>query len=251
MRVKTLCSIIVFVVSFVFLPLMATAAPVPWSSESYTAYAYANMGVWGMWCDDYSCYPTINIMDEADEYTSESFFPISASASAHFMGEESNAFSEITYSTMNVYAQAFSGYNDEFWLLYGRAVGDAQFKGTFTANAPLLNFTYSLSSNNNKPSAAGGWIYVDDLTEGIELFSFSFAPSIPSTVALSIPIGHEIEFYIEGWADTSVYYYDISDATLTYSTSLVPEPISSLLFLAGGATLALRRYWRKKFRVRG
>jgi hypothetical protein len=50
-----------------------------------------------------------------------------------------------------------------------------------------------------------------------------------------------------GGIQTTLHQDDIAGSSFLYPTTPVaPEPISTALFLFGGATLAARRYWRKK-----
>ena len=126
----------------------------------------------------------------------------------------------------------------------------AVFQGEYTAANPMFQFTYGLSSYDPHSGVFydgayapdGGFSFglnVYDLTDSIILYS-GLPPDNSDIINVSTPVSHDISvsFSMEFSGANGT-------AILHYSTAVVPEPVSSTLFVIGGATLGFRQ-WRKK-----
>jgi hypothetical protein len=85
--------------------------------------------------------------------------------------------------------------------------------GPFTSQNP---FTYTI--DNTSVGAKLDFYFIDDLIPNGDLATFNVNISNP---------------------DNSTY-------GVIYRPTVIPEPISSMLFLVGAATLGARRYWKKR-----
>jgi len=123
------------------------------------------------------------------------------------------------------------------------------FQGQYTATSTTFQFNYTLRNFGPNPD---GWydgvydpygsfsfgITVEDLTDSTILYS-GLPTDTSDTISVSTPIGNDINVFV---------YMEFSmtgNAWLDHSTAVVPEPVSTTLFLVGSATLGFRQ-WRKK-----
>lgn len=228
MKTKTL---LIMVACSLILPVMAEASDVSWTSESYRAYAYA---------------------EENNPQQEEVFgppLPISANAYDFIVDADST----VTASSIvvGVNRDATYGFLDPH---YANALGE--FAGTYTATAAYFLFSYSYDYfNGTSPSTAGNrfWISVDDMTTSSNLYSknVSFSSSTssgPQNIYLDTVFGNQISvnFGIEAETIWGSGPDDWGGVSLSYNTAVVPEPISSILFVTGGSLLAGRRFIRRK-----
>jgi hypothetical protein len=154
---------------------------------------------------------------------------------------------------------------------YALAFAGVDFYGTFTAQYPLLVFNYDVSYDiyaEGRDDTAGAyndvgldiWVGINDFAEclycpemplvygevgvtGVETDSSS--DSFSGTLTVGVPVGEEIEVWIDGWEYADVYGDATAGASsLTASVGIVaaPEPVSSVLFVIGGAVLGFRRF---------
>lgn len=73
---------------------------------------------------------------------------------------------------------------------------------------------------------------------GVNLFNEGLSAGDSATFSIQIPVGHNIE------VNFGIHHYN-TDGSLTYNVAVVPEPISSILFVTGGTLLAGRRLLKK------
>ncbi|GBD95441.1 MAG TPA: hypothetical protein ENG83_09130 [Nitrospirae bacterium] len=222
MRSKRIFLTTILAVAFLFLPVIAGADTVPWLSEQYTAIARGESST------DTQYGPPL---------------PVSASEAYNSSGYINEITSTITSSDMNI-----NGYLD-YWSEVGAS---AEFSGTYTATStnPLFIFTYSLTSVSSD-AAVSYWLYVNDLTDGTSLYNSGLSLSNdPISIIVSTTPGNEISVDFGVSADVASHIGAASfDTTLAYSTAVAPEPISSILFIAGGTLLAGRRYFKRNRRA--
>lgn len=137
---------------------------------------------------------------------------------------------------------------------YSYAYASANSKSNFWG-ASILKFSYSYNYNMNiegfhEDSDANNQIYVDlyvsDKYYTVLWFGLS-ANGVENNFynesgadTLYIPIsasGTEIDLYIHNFASAAGNASAGGDLTFTYNMSVVPEPISSILFISGGAIM--------------
>ena len=217
---KRISAISTIMLILLLLPVIASASTVPWISETYTAYACASTD--SPAGSEEGCYGSF------ESYVYGPPLPISNSETTQYSGGNSS----ITNSDMTVYSH--QGWADE------RAVGMAEFSGTYIATSEYyFLFTYELSGNSD------AWLTVTDETSGTILGDYTLQQT-SSPLKIGIYTTHDhliaVDFGIE-----AINGYGRS-GTLSYSTAVAPEPISSTLFIVGGATLGFRRF-RKKFKI--
>jgi len=128
-----------------------------------------------------------------------------------------------------------------------RSQADAMFQGEFITTLPLLNFYYDYSASGGSPSASGIKITVYDITTSQTLFTQNFwagpdeSSSGSGTIPISVPVGDNIRVSLTATA----FGKDYANASLNYNFTLVPEPVSSILFITGGVLLVVRRGLKK------
>lgn len=227
MKPKLLLSILtLFIVSF-SMPFAVRADVVPWNTEVYEVYTWAG-AYGGPGFSDEDTGPPLPISAYSEDYYDDYGYLNFATAAA-----------EITDTTMSVSLDRRSD---------GLNYANTSFSGNYTAVNSYFIFSYDFSHYLGEAIPYRHFLYIDikDLTTSTTLhLSDNYAGSdvlyIPTTV------GNEIDVYFRfGTGMTNRYKY--SD-TLTYSMSssaVVPEPVSSILFITGGSLLAGRRYLRKK-----
>ena len=202
------------------LPVIAFAGAVPWISENYTAYACASFDGF----TEAACYGSF------ESYAYGPPLPISISESTPEPSPHPTVgSSSITSSDMTVYSNQNHG--DE------RGVGRADFSGTYNAISPypFFLFSYELSGFND------AWLTITDQTSGTVLGNYTLLQtSKPVVISVSTTSDHliSVDFGIEG--------VNGGYGTLSYTTAVAPEPISSLLFITGGTLLVGRRFLKRK-----
>ncbi len=233
---KKILSISTVIIILLVLPVLANASAVPWSTETYRAYTYAE-------------YNSGQIQQE----TFGPPLPISAYSWADptFVYSSSN----ITSSDMNIWSHT----EPVSYMSSGNADAIAEFSGTFTAVDPSFQFIYSYTYDAYGGTSAqysGNdkfWISVYDTTDSVYLYNytlnFTSDGSASDVLNINTHSGHEIN--VDFGIQVESYLIDnkqIDGASidLTYGTAVVPEPISSILFVAGGTLLAVRRYFKRQ-----
>jgi hypothetical protein len=252
MKRNILTCITIIVATLLSVPVIAGANAVSWTSENYRAYTYAYLSEmyfpedqWGQ-IDEEKLSPPLAVPLSASAY-SEYTNPV------HLLIKSwGDAVSNVSSSTFYVSADTQSYASTD-----GHAHAIASFTGSFSASDPYFEFSYDLSTAYSKydfgtptsyvPSY-DGWLTVESITSGTTLLDTSLSAGTDS-VLVALPAGHDINvsFGIEAFSDYPAYYRGgaTREATLSFNTSVVPEPISSILFIAGGTLLAGRRYIRK------
>jgi hypothetical protein len=276
MKSKILTYVILAVITAILTAGLANASPVPWDSEFY---AIQQFGV--TWDDDIYLIPRSD--SNGSTATDQSSLPISSIAEAEFpdfctpgnnCDQWAGGFSEITTSTMSVAAWT-NNISPQVPLRSGaRASAWSSFTGEFTATQPVFqldyDFTWDMTVETYDPVSISydevfGWIVVKDLTDGNNILDTEFffrdvvafgtggadseSGSLSDTFLVNIPVGHAIEVKYgiqQGAIDILGAGMASSEFDATFSTSVVPEPISSTLFIIGGTFLAGRRYLKKR-----
>lgn len=215
---------------FVFLlvcPLIAATDPIAWTTESYRAYSIA------------SGYSTNvgGIVSDSDEQFGPPL-PIGTYAYvSDISGLDVYSWSDI-YQSGSSYVMQLRGTGN------GNTREDASFLGTYTATLPYFQFTYDLSGNKLWFGSSTLSVYdVSNLSSPITLFNQSLSTGT-NTFAIGTSLGSNIKVEIisSTWAQNTA-----SSRSLSYSMSTVaPEPVSSILFITGGALLVGRRFIGRK-----
>jgi len=213
-----ICSVII---SLLFLPVLIDAAAVPWNSQTYSVWVRA--------------YTTGDIDSASGLYSASAFLDSYCCSGGWEYGSSyaDGSLLDVTATSQGVYAssQAF-----------------AEFEGTYIAHDPFFLFSYDLIRNHSE-GVIGNWgtILIQDETTLSTLFSWEGLFSDSDVLSIPTKIGNEIyvNFSIDAYAGSGVIGLpEVNSATLNYTMSVVPEPISSILFITGGGLLAGRRFIR-------
>ncbi len=213
-----------------FIPIISLAETIPWNTQEYRAYAYAKYGT-TEWVEELYGPP----------------LPIEASVlSCCGSISWSSARSRIESSYMYVAVEDVGG-----WPAYATA----SFLGTYTSTSsnPLFNFSYSIvTTSGATPPNQDYWLNVNDLTDNANLYYNNALSTNAGTITIDVPTtpGHEISVNFLISNEGVAYPSQIGSAGMTYNMAVAPEPISSILFVTGGAVLAGRLY-RKRRRGEG
>lgn len=232
MKYKIAVSVVIC--SIIFLPALSPALEpvgdlITWTDYNYSAYAKA-------W---------LNETDYVVDISNGPPLPVNAYAC---YADPACATSYIDDSYMNVRADDWE--SNTFSVLtetYARS----EFTGTYTASDSYFNFSYLLSYYTLEDHYLGDfWITITDVDTSNILFASD--GSAQSTFSVPTIYGHDIEVNF-GLSAFHTYRID-EDASLDYQMgssmvpmgTVVPEPISSILFITGGTLLAGRKYMRRK-----
>ncbi len=203
------------------IPLSVMAETVvPWSSEVYRAYAYAEAGA--LTDEDEQFGPPLAISASAYADTNPEVFSV---------WDNTQADASVTASTMS--ATVWTN------LFYGLA--SASFLGTFTAPSEQFVFAFSgyIASTSNS------WITISDLTSSATLYDSQLPYYQENPLFVPITVGHNIQvsFGVSSYYDENKLenYYTSVDP-YTPSAPVAPEPVSSTLFIVGGLLFAGRMF---------
>jgi hypothetical protein len=216
MKIKLFFSILTLLITFLSLALTAEADQVPWSSEEYTAYVIYENG-----------------LSSGGDSDSGPPLPITASATDNYIIVTST----ITDSTMSVYTA-----NSGPQFTGATILAETEFGGRYTANDPYFLFSYNIDETPS--SLITGMFMFNDVTTGDFQFSTPFYDE--NTFYIPTIEGHTYDVSLSLYSHEPDPFGGVSSASLTYSMSVIPEPISSILFVTGGATLGFRRFWKKR-----
>jgi hypothetical protein len=217
MKKTTLLSCLVII--FVCYSAVAEAASPSWFSEQYTANAlgYKSYG------------PPL---------------PVSRSYSIKFGGS-----SQSIITSTNMYTESVSHWFD------ANISASTSFDGIYlaTSASPHFLFTYDgyfTSSGYGFISSHYAWFRASDLTSGSTLYAYTQLALDNGSHSIYVPTvaGHyiQIEFGAMTEADRSFGGDQTETVSLNYSMAVVPEPVSSILFLTGGVLLGGRHYFGRK-----
>lgn len=228
MRFKNLLLTTVVVVSVFMLSSMAFAEAISWTTQQYRAYADV-------------AYPS------EESYAIDEKFgpPLPLSAQAEIWSIR--AFSNVSDSTIS------AGFIDlvTAGLDYARATGS--FSGTYNAVFPYFQFYYDYTLSQYISLS----LNVTDSTTGASLYDWSISGAIypnvlqdTDTIYVATPVGHDISTALSVNAIKGITPPATFSGNVSYGmAAVVPEPISSILFVTGGALLAGRRFLRRKKKV--
>lgn len=266
MKLKLLLTTILTVLFL--LPVLGQAQSISWTYEDYAVTSNA------AWWDDFN-----NIGD--NQWVSDAAGPLSgtitatASTNNPFFTQSASAYSEYTQTGVDSYYVNVNTFSqDAFWFPEltsdAWAQSDARFEGNFIAQQPVFRFDYSYSysifaegtgssssASNNALFSIGvydgenilytdGIVWAEVLATGAQTVSDSDSGS--GTIMVNVPIGHDIFVQIHTSENAFAEYGTAGTNSLSvnYSMTVAPEPVSSTLFIIGGATLIGRRYIRRK-----
>ncbi len=208
-------------------PVIADADSVSWTSEYYRAYA--------------------NSADISIDEDTGPPFPVEAfSRCCTSGGHDSWAEADITTSAMHAAGSAITSLS--YTNLPTNAI--AEFDGYYTADNPYFLFSYSYSTFliGSEPEINSVFsLEVIDMTTSSPLLSQIFQDgsaviSIPTVVGHDINVHMVLDVNVDPYANYMQLYSDVD-----YSMStVVPEPISSILFVTGGTLLAGTAFLQKK-----
>ena len=202
------------------LPTLSIGASVPWSTEQYTA--------------------TANGVIQNGPSLPLSATYLDCVVTDPSSGQEACAYSmsEITLTNMFVTAGRDWGGN-----------ATASFLGTFRADMPYFNFYYNLVDDQHNDSIFSMEIF-DVTTSSTLSFSTLGSNAGSGNFLIDTPVDHDIRVNFSLNTNNNWYpeWPNETGASLNYSmsTNLVPEPISSILFITGGTLLAGRRFTKRK-----
>lgn len=233
-KLKTFVSIISILALFSF-PLMASADVVPWATEQYDVSVEYEYGTGNNFVSDSGVTPSLSV--SINEYNVPCVFPA---------GRYSDAILEstITASSMYTYAGLPGGScNGAF------AESEADFAGTYTAVDLYFQFTYDFVDSSVGPSNSSFRVRVVDTSTSTTLLSEYIIVDNSDTLIVPTLLGHDISVTMVLDAPS---VGGIAAGTVNYNMSsvnelpVVPEPISSTLFIVGGAILGFRRFRKPK-----
>jgi len=111
---------------------------------------------------------------------------------------------------------------------------------------------FGIELRNNKYEVGESFTFINTDPSNSQNFTV-FLSDLATNVSSNDFIGFTTDFHFnkvvfnEGEIGDDIAIADLRFADATYSTTPVaPEPISSILFIAGGATLGIRRFWNKR-----
>lgn len=231
MKLKLLVITIITFVMCLTLPILAAADAISWLTEEYTAYVHGE--------------------EHDGDIRGGHFYstgpPLPVTASSSYSSPAGPGFfawdisSTITSSTINLDIER-SGYAD--------AVASAEFSGTYIADLSDPYFSFRFSIIDSALAYSTYWVSVDDITDGVNLFYEEPFNSVRDQVSILVPTiaDHEISVYFKILSDVDqgmITQNFNTEMTYNMATVVVPEPISSTLFIIGGATLGFRRFRKK------
>jgi len=233
MKTRFFLCVIVITISFFSLTPAGGAYTVPWLSQSYESFAAAGEDLVDPDCVTYNMCSIMQTFGPP--------LPISASAAYDSGIKDTTAYSEITASTM-----LLQWYRPDY---YFRAKADARFTGNYIAAYDYFVFSFSDFVWGSYLGDNSAYVTVKDISTSATLLN-EYLPDFGSphgTYYIPTIAGDEIEVSLwlttgemAGFGNPYSGTYSIS-----YSMSVVPEPVSSILFITGGTLFAGRRFIRK------
>ena len=222
LRIKTLLLLSTVMTFLLFLPIMSSAADISWMTEQYTAGVSYDLGSRRLYGGDLATGTSASL-------------PISASVNENGVILTSS----ITSSTMDV-SWALNTFPGLGTILESAAY----FDGTYIASDPYFIFSSSAPEYTDPSAPYTAHLTVRDTTNNNSILFGDFIFGSQS-LNIATTTGHLIDVSIQlGTSYPSLQ----NSASLAYSmsTAVAPEPISSILFVTGGALLAGRRFLRRK-----
>ncbi len=127
----------------------------------------------------------------------------------------------------------------------GGSIGDVSFSldsgGTNYLTATLNNFTVTHDAYGTRLNPGYDMYHVVDISTNPSVTNSKFLDEVNS---FATPVGNlYMDFNVTAGSED---FSGDSSGTLTGEFSVVPEPVSSILFITGGATLAYRHYRKKR-----
>lgn len=216
------------VVSGIAIPSGAGAETITWNSEYYEAYAHADAGE--VFMEDTQVGPPL---------------PLLAHAYARGVVDCCTTWlsvdSIISATSMEI---SYAGIHGAL-----HALGYTEFSGNYTADNPFFVFSYDYGFGGT----SSFFIDVTDLSTSTSLFTQTINGPYAESGAYYIetPIGNDIgvnfRFELSAtniWTGGEEYASSVDYAMAT--APVVPEPVSSILFITGGAALGLRHSRKKR-----
>jgi hypothetical protein len=249
------CIALIFYVCslFIFLPSMVTAqTSITWDTQLFghsTNYDIPNVSV-----DSSSLLPLPHDYSYIDSQTNTLLQDM------HLNINDANSFSSDVY----LYNPGGRGPLEK--------VAGSYFRGEYIATSDILNLSYSYDFSHSTTNGglseftlitsiwdldAPSIITINNyIVDDFILNDATSNDSSSGTISFSVPVGHRIQTVLStsylSLIDFDQYSTSLGTAEVSYEftagsiSSVVPEPISSILFVTGGAVLAGRRYLRRK-----
>ena len=227
-KIKKLFSIAIYSFLLLSSPLIAYADIVPWTSESYNAYV-----------NIYEYNDNGNLIFDTSIENYGPPLPVSASYN-YDSGSGSYGSASSFISNSNMYVQVAANENNPGYFL--GAYAEVYFEGSYTASSDFFQLSF-----DNDTDPLSSILYVFDETDSSLLYNDNMHSN---SGILSIPTKKGNDIYVNYYLGINVGQVPSNSASLDYNMAVtpavVPEPISSILFVTGGGLLAGIRFIRRK-----